>query len=276
LSQYTAPVVCRISPGRLKAENVLVDSEQKTWLTDFASAGQAPQWWDFVCLEAAIRFEAGQLPDLLACQEFEECLIKPDQLDKHLEQNDVIPELRANVALIEQIRQQAASEAGPDLIPYYAGLLAWAVEAMSHYDPGVLSTQADRLHGAHLLLAASMLAERLGLGAIPESPPAGGQLRLDDEDRLWIGDRYVVTFSGLRLKLFRCLYEQAGQSVSTRAIVEKVYGEEYDAMQNQRIRQEISRIREAIEPKPNQPRYILTVREKGYRLQVSGEPENSL
>jgi DNA-binding response OmpR family regulator len=277
LAQYDAPAICRASPGKLKAENILVDSEQRTWLTDFASAGQAPQCWDFICLEAAVRFDASQAPDLLAWQEFEECLMKPAQLDKHLEQNAVIPDLRTNVALIEQIRQQAASEAGPDLIPYYAGLLAWVMEAMSHYDPGVLSTQADRLRGAHLLLAASMLAERLGLGTIiPDNVPAGGELRLDDENRVWIGDRYVTNLSGSSLKLFQCLYAHAGKSVNNRTIVEEVYDNIYDAKdddQDQRTRQAISRLRDAIEPKPNRPHYIITVREKGYRLEISGESE---
>jgi DNA-binding winged helix-turn-helix (wHTH) protein len=277
LAQYEAPVVCRISPGKLKAENILVDSEQRTWLTDFASAGQAPQWWDFVCLEAVIRFDASMAPDLLAWQEFEESLMKPSQLDERLEQNDVIPELRTNIVLIEQIRRHAVSEVGLDLIPYYAGLLVWVVEAISHYDPDLLSTKADRLRDAHLLLAASMIAERLGSGStVINNFPIGSQLHLDEEDRVWIGDQYITAFSGLRLKLLRCLYEQAGQAVSSHTIVEKVYGEKYDPMdrdQNQRIRQEISRLRDAIEPKPSHPRYILTVREKGYRLQISGEPE---
>jgi len=78
-------------------------------------------------------------------------------------------------------------------LPYHAGLLAWAVEAMARYDPGVLQTQADRLRGAHLLLAASMLAGRLGTvsdTALPE-----GRLRLDKDGRVWIGERRVATLS---------------------------------------------------------------------------------
>lgn len=277
LPQYNdVSVICRVSPGRLKIENILVDSEQKTWLTDFASAGQAPQWWDFICLEAALRFETTQVPDFMAWQDFEECLMKPSQLDEHLEQNDVISELRTNTALIEQIRQQAASEAGPNLIPYHAGLLMWVVESISHYDPTLLSTKADRLRDAHLLLAACLLAEQLNTGVITDDSRSSGELHLSDDDRLLIGGRQIATFTGLRLKLFRCLYDQAGQLVTTRSIVEQVYGEKYDSMdrdQNQRIRQEISRLRDAIEPKPNHPRYILTVREKGYRLQLNGELE---
>ena len=196
------------------------------------------------------------------------------RLDEKLEQSEVIPELRTSLTLIEQVRRQAANETGPDLLPYYAGLLAWAVEAMARYDPGVLSTQADKLRRAHLLLAASMIAEQLETG-INRPPMLGGQLRLDD-GIVWIGDRRVTTLTGLRLKLLECLYEKSDQIVSNRIIVENAYGEKYDSIdrnQSQRIRQEIRRLREEIEPNLNRPHYILTERGRGYRLNLSGELE---
>jgi DNA-binding response OmpR family regulator len=86
----------------------------------------------------------------------------------------------------------------------------------------------------------------------------------------------VTTLSGSRLKLLNCLYEQSGKAVNNRIITETVYDEKYDPLkdgQNQRIRQEIRRLREEIEPDPDRPRYILTVRENGYRLQPKGESE---
>jgi DNA-binding response OmpR family regulator len=272
LAKYDQQVVCKVSPGRLNADNVLVDVHQKTWPTDFALAGKAPQWWDYVCLEAAIRFDLGLAPDLLAWQEFEESLAKPTRLDEGPSE-DVVPELRTNIALIEQIRRAAASEAGPDTAPYYAGLLAWAVKAMSDYDPEVLHTQADQLKAAHLLLAAAMIAGRLGIEtdtSIPEGP-----LRLDDDGRVWIGERRITKLTGLRLRLLRYLFEHKTQVVSSRTIVEKAYGENYDMQHDpdQRIRQEIRRLREQIEPDPDRPRYILTERERGYRLQTGGENE---
>jgi two-component system response regulator RegX3 len=102
----------------------------------------------------------------------------------------------------------------------------------------------------------------------------GGPLRLDDDGRVWLGDRRVAVLTGLHLKLLQYLIEQAGKAVSPRLIVESVYGEKYNSKdQDQSVRQEISRLREKIEPDQGQPRYIVTVREKGYRLHIDGRPE---
>jgi DNA-binding response OmpR family regulator len=269
-----APVVCKPSPGGLSADNVLVDAEQKTRLTDFAHAGQAPQWWDFVCLEAAIRFDLSYTAELSAWHEFEKCLVTPDRLHTRLQAGEVIASLKTSIAVIEQIRRQAGSEAGPDPAPYNAGMLVWAVAAVAQYEPRVLYTQADLMRGVHLLLAGAMIAERLGDPT--DIPPPGGRLRLDEDGKVWRGERRVAVLTGLRLELLRCLYERAGQIVDNRTIVNTVYGEEYDAAdraQKQRTRQEISRLRAEIEPDTSCQLYLRTVRGKGYRLHVGGELE---
>ncbi len=276
LAQYSAPVVCIASPGRITADNVLVDATQKTWLTDFALAGQAPQWWDFVCLEATIRFELSKAPDLLAWQEFETRLVRPTRLDEKLEQNDVIPELRTSIALIEQVRKYAADETGGEILPYNAGLLAWAVEAIAHFDPSVLYTQADRLRSAHLLLAASMIANQLY--EAPALLPSGETLKLDDDGTVWLGNRRVASLMGLELDLLRYLYEhtEGGRLASRKDIVKSVYQEEFDPhdkSQDQRLTALVSRLRDKIEPYPARPRYLITSRGGGYRLYVNGESD---
>jgi len=273
LERYGPPVVCRLSPGRLTADNVLVDASRRAWLTDFADAGQAPQWWDFVCLEAAIRFDLSQAPDLMAWQEFEECLVRPAQLSDRLRERDVIADLRTSVALIEQIRRQAGSETGPDPLPYYAGLLAWTVGVLVGYDPNGFYTQAERMRMAHLILASAMLARRLKETFLV--PAVEGTLRLDENGNFWIGNRRLNDLSDQESALLRRLYEGRGQLVSRRAIVESVFGESYrgDKHQESRINSLIRRLREKIEPNPNRPRYILTVKGKGYRLQVGDQSD---
>ncbi len=270
-------VVCRISPGKLTAENILVDADRRVWLTDFVHAGQAPQWWDFVCLEAAIRFDLSYVDDLLAWQDFEKCLVAPSRLDEGLPRHDVVSELQKSVAVIERIRLQACSEAGPDALPYYAGLLAWGVGAMARYDPTVLATRTERMRGAHLLLATAMLANRLE--EMSGQPPpmsggrkdAGGGLRLGDDGVRVIeaGSGRSVDLTGQELALFRGLYDHRGQVVSRKVLVEFVFGEEhdpYDQYQEQRLNNVVRRLRHTLRLNFGKD-HISTVRGEGYRLE---------
>jgi hypothetical protein len=282
--EQAAPVVCRISPGRLTADNILVDNSQQAWLTNLAHSGQAPQWWDFCCLEAILRFDLSQAPDLLAWLEFEECLLQPDQLQADLDR-DVVADLKMSVALIEQVRRQAGRVTGTDALPYHAGLLMWAVGALGQYNPKGLYTQAERQRGAHLLLAAALIAERISKLAhmrtgvserypAAEQPRASHGLRLDEDGvRVWTKPGQAVALTGQELEFFLCLYEQAGRVVWRKTLVEQVYQEPFaptDEFQESNLNSLVRRLREKLEPDPNKPRYILTVRGKGYRLETEG------
>jgi DNA-binding response OmpR family regulator len=276
LPGHEAAALCRVSPGRLTADNVLVDAEQRAWLTDFARAGQAPQWWDFVCLEAALRFDLSQAPDMMAWQDLEECLTAAAGLDAELPLEAVVRDLQNHVGAIEWIRHGAAAEAGRDPLPYHAGLLVWAVAFMAQYDPGGLHTRAERLRAAHLLLAAALLAQ--WIAAPPDwrkaSSSPGGDLYLgDDGVRLWRGGQRLPGLGEYERELFRCLDARAGQVVSRQVLIEQVYGEVYlgDKSQEDRLTALVARLRRKIEPDPAHPRHLLTSRGTGYLLEKKSD-----
>jgi DNA-binding winged helix-turn-helix (wHTH) protein len=274
LDGYDAPVRCSISPGYLTPDNVLVDTDQHTWVTDLSSAGPVPQWWDYVCLEAAIRFDLSQAPDQLAWLAFEECLVRPTSLHASLSVRDVIPNLRTNVTLIEQIRRQAGGETGSDPLPYYAGLLVWVVGAIAYYDSSILRTRTERMRGAHLLLAAAMLSQRLGETGSDTS--LEGMVSLREDGMVWVGEQQVVTLTGYEWALFRCLYERRGQVVSRQVIVRAVYDEaydEHDESQQSRITTLVGRLRKRLSAIPPQLWALSAVRYHGYRLQVKTESD---
>ena len=79
-----------------------------------------------------------------------------------------------------------------------------------------------------------------------------------------IGEREVV-LSPKETMILKHLAEKAGQVVSRAEILDRVWG--YDAFPTMRtIDNFIVRLRRVLEPDPQNPRYIHTVRGTGYRL----------
>ncbi|MCC7014420.1 MAG: response regulator transcription factor [Planctomycetes bacterium] len=84
--------------------------------------------------------------------------------------------------------------------------------------------------------------------------------------------RYVATVDGREIQLsqketmiLRCLAEKPGEVIARAEILDRVWG--YDAFPTERtIDNFIVRLRRLLEPDPQSPRYIHTVRGTGYRL----------
>ena len=99
-----------------------------------------------------------------------------------------------------------------------------------------------------------------------------------DQDRLVLGDATVdfktfrahvrgkeIELSTKETMILRVLAEQPGEVVARTVILDKVWG--YDAFPTTRtVDNFIVRLRRVLEPDPQNPRYIHTVRGSGYRL----------
>lgn len=67
--------------------------------------------------------------------------------------------------------------------------------------------------------------------------------------------------------MLQTLYGRLDKLCDKYLIVESVWGQEYiDTVDDARIEKLVSRLRTKIEPDPAQPRYLVTVRGRGYRL----------
>jgi hypothetical protein len=84
---------------------------------------------------------------------------------------------------------------------------------------------------------------------------------------VWVDGQEGETLTELEYRLLLLLYGRIEQIVDKYEIVEAVWGEEYiDQVDDARIDKLLSRLRAKIEPDPRNPRYIVTVRGRGYRL----------
>lgn len=93
-------------------------------------------------------------------------------------------------------------------------------------------------------------------------------VRVDVESgNVWVDGQEAETLTELEYRLLLLLYGRLDQIVDKYEIVEAVWGEEYiDQVDDARIDKLLSRLRAKIEPDPRNPRYIVTVRGRGYRL----------
>jgi hypothetical protein len=271
------PVVCRISTGTLTGDNILVDQDGRTWLTDFAQAGPAPILWDFVSLEATIRFDLVESTNLQALHEFERRLVTPAQLNDRLDTQDVDPQFRKALGVIQEIRRLAFSSAGGDPIPYYEGLLFRAISDMAGYAPDIRYTSQELARLVHALLAAAMIWGKITQMA--EEPSPGGSpptvrgIEIDEANhQVWVEGRRVA-LSSSEFDLLLYLYNHAGQLCTRRSIVEEGLEGKYleNRQEASRINTIMGRLRKKIEPDPDHPRYIRTIRGKGYMLSLGDE-----
>jgi DNA-binding winged helix-turn-helix (wHTH) protein len=98
----------------------------------------------------------------------------------------------------------------------------------------------------------------------------GVQVDLDSGE-VWVNGAQIPTLTNLEYRLLLLLYGRMGKICDKYEVVEAVWGEEYlDQVDDARIEKLISRTRQKIEPDAANPRYLLTIRGRGYKLVADG------
>ncbi|MCB9140043.1 MAG: winged helix-turn-helix transcriptional regulator [Caldilineaceae bacterium] len=98
----------------------------------------------------------------------------------------------------------------------------------------------------------------------------GGALWVDvDSGEVYVGGMETETLTNLEYKLMLLLFQSTGKIVDKYEIVSNVWGESYiDEVDDARIEKLVSRLRQKIEADSGNPRFLVTVRGRGYRLQL--------
>lgn len=101
---------------------------------------------------------------------------------------------------------------------------------------------------------------------VPSNAPTG--VFIDhDSGEVWVDGQRVPLLTDLEHKLLSLLGERRDKLTDKFQIVQAVWGDDYiDQVDDARIEKLVSRLRSKVEPDGANPRYILTVRGRGYRL----------
>ena len=101
-----------------------------------------------------------------------------------------------------------------------------------------------------------------------QSRPAAKGLWVDgDSGEVLVDGVAAETLTKLEYQLMTLLFENADKIIDKYQIVTGVWGDAYiDEVDDARIEKLVSRLRQKVEPDPTAPRFITTVRGRGYRL----------
>jgi hypothetical protein len=93
-------------------------------------------------------------------------------------------------------------------------------------------------------------------------------VRVDVESgHVWVDGELVPDLTDLEYRLLLLLYGHLDKICDKYLIVESVWGQDYiDEVDDARIGKLFNRLRQKIEPDPSEPRYLITIRGRGYRL----------
>ena len=98
--------------------------------------------------------------------------------------------------------------------------------------------------------------------------PDSWGVRVDVEaGDVWVDGRQISPLTDLEYRLLLLLYGHLDKIVDKYTVVEAVWGQDYiDQVDDARIEKLMSRLRQKLEANPAEPRYLLTVRGRGYKL----------
>lgn len=252
-------------PGMLSGDNILTDATGHAWLTDFAEAGLAPLLWNYVTLEAAIRFDWVETKELQRRHELEHCLVFSDFV--RLDMSELEPVVRKPARAIQVIRKLAARTVGREEMAYHFGIFFHAARRLAYFNPAYPLTSTELARLAHVLFSVAMLAKKIGEDKddVPGSISSqADELHILDEiaRKILVGNREVV-LARQPFALFHYLFLNANRVCTKEELVKSVLKNEYKEYYLHTL---IGRIRKDIENNPDKPRFLITEPSVGYRL----------
>jgi len=276
-SLYGQAAVSSTTLGGLDADTILLD-KGGIWLTDYAAMRSAPIWLNYVLLESTLRFRLADVSSLPALVEMDKEFLSSHNLGETIHTDDLDPEIRKIATCIQTIRGQAAQTLGDELRPYEICLLFAALTEVARYNPAQKRKGAEIAVLLYRILLAGLISEKLllqqhsGLEHSGDTPnpvqPFTPCLEINQENHEVYVNTRKVSLSPREYDLLLYLYRRAGELCRRTDIVREVFDIPNPDKNDEEslLNTNIGRIRKKIEPDPDHPIYLQTVRGLGFKL----------
>jgi DNA-binding winged helix-turn-helix (wHTH) protein len=104
--------------------------------------------------------------------------------------------------------------------------------------------------------------------SVERKEPRPDLIRIDEKaGDVWVSGKRIAPLTNLEYRLLLCLYRNANCICDKYDIVEGVWSADYlEDVDDSRIAKLVSRLRENVEPDPDNPHYVITIHGRGYKL----------
>ncbi|MBI5650562.1 MAG: winged helix-turn-helix domain-containing protein [Chloroflexi bacterium] len=124
-----------------------------------------------------------------------------------------------------------------------------------------------REDGDDTIIFSRVFADFVRRQKLMRNPQARGIYIDADAGAVWMDGNAVEALTDLEYRLLLYLYGRIDRVCDKYSIVKNVWGEEFiDEVDDARVEKLISRVRAKIEPDATKPRYVISVRGRGYKL----------
>lgn len=251
----------------LDGDTVLVVPPDRAWITDYACLAPGPLVADYAIMEVAIKFDLTTCTDVLERYELEKDLTEPRQLDAAM-QTSSPAELEKSLLAVKRLRKLASGPCGNDALPYYAALFAATTNRLLQTDPKVRYSRPKIAALLHAALSLALICKRMRASEDAGDDGSGLKLLPDKKQVLVGGVAKPLTPNEYKFLHVLALH---GGKVCQRADVElTVFGNVSTVSDSARLNVLINRLRAKIEPDPDRPIYLITVRGHGVQLVPQG------
>ena len=266
------PAICYIVPGQLTANNLLMDQSNQVWLTDFMHAGKAPKLWNYVELEAAMRFDWVETADLFSLIDF---LTSLQESPFEVKNATFVGEKFQKATHCIDIVRRLAMDEMVDERSYSLGLFFQALSRVAAFEPNIQLLEKELARATHALITAAMLAQKLSVEKVES--PLEKCLRIEHEPKQVFIGRKELKVTSIGFEILWYLYERQGELCRREVIIEHIYGvkiadlepiekKKIGKLYTDRLNTAIRRLRNDIGDDPKETRYVHTKRSVGYML----------